>query len=177
MKIQCEYHKLLPLKEFKLNPLNPNKHSSEQIDRLVKLFQYQGIRKPIIVSKQTGLIVVGHGRLMAAEKAGLETYPAVYQDFTNTDQEYAFMISDNSSADWAELDLSAINANIKNMGPDFDIDNLGLKNFYIEPADMPGREMPDTDKKYIIEVEFPSVEDLDETANSLITQGFIVRIK
>ena len=61
-----------------------------------------------------------------------------YQDYENEDQEYADVVSDNSIASWAELDLSLINLEVPSLGPDFDIDLLGIKNFEIEPADKYG---------------------------------------
>lgn len=124
--------KWLPIKELKPNPKNPNKHPEEQIERLAKIIRYQGWRSPIIVSNQSGYIVAGHGRLEAAKKLGFTTVPVQYQDFENEDQEYAHMTADNAIASWADLDLSGINLEVPNLGPDFDIEFLGLKDFKID---------------------------------------------
>ncbi len=135
MQINCTYDSLENPKSLKPSPKNPNHHSPDQIDRLCKILQYQGYRAPIVVSKQTGFVVVGHARLQAAMKMDLTEVPVNYQDFENEDQEYAHMVADNSIGEWAELDLSQINLDIGDLGPDFDIENLGLKDFTIEPAD------------------------------------------
>lgn len=137
MKIRCEYKKLVPLSELKPHLRNRNKHSEDQIARLAQIFEYQGIRHPIIVSNLSGFIVAGHGRLEAAKKLGLTEFPVDYQDFSSEEEEYAFLVSDNSIALWAELDLAGINADMPDLGPDFDIDLLGLKEFELEPADLP----------------------------------------
>lgn len=121
--------------KLKPNPKNPNKHSKDQIDRLVKLIKYQGWRHPIIVSNQSDLVVAGHGKLEAAKKMGLQKVPVHYQDFQDSEQEYAFLTSDNAIASWAELDLGNINSELGNLGPDFDLDLLGIKDFVIELAD------------------------------------------
>jgi|SRR5271157_3530900 len=121
-----------PINSLKPHPKNPNKHSPEQIDRLAKIIEYQGWRHPIVVSKQSGFIVAGHGRLLAAKKLGLSEVPVHYQDFANEDQEYAFVVSDNAIASWAELDLANINVELVGLGPDFDIDMLGISNFTID---------------------------------------------
>lgn len=118
--------------ELKVHPKNRNKHSKEQINRLKELIRYQGWRHPIIVSKLSGYIVAGHGRLEAAKALGMKEAPVHYQDFLDSDQEYAFLISDNSIASWAELDLSGINLDIPDLGPDFHIDLLGIKDFEID---------------------------------------------
>lgn len=116
------------------NPRNPNHHGEDQIERLAKILRYQGWRHPIIVSTRSNLIVAGHGRLLAAKKLGLETVPVLYQDFEDEDAEYAFLVSDNAIADWAELDLSAINKELENLGP-IDIDLLGIKDFVVDMAE------------------------------------------
>ena len=117
---------------LKSHPKNPNKHTPAQIDRLCELIKYQGFRVPIIVSNQSGYIVSGHGRLEAAIKLGMAEVPVYYQDFKDEEQEYAFLVSDNAISSWAELDLSGINIEIANLGPDFNIDLLGVKDFKID---------------------------------------------
>lgn len=126
---------LSDIRKLKLNPKNRNKHPKEQIERLQKLIEYQGFRNPIIVSNQSGFVVVGHGRIEAAKNLGIKEVPVIYQDFDDETQEQAYLISDNAIASWAELDLSEINVDIQDMGPDFDIDLLGIKGFEIDVAD------------------------------------------
>ncbi len=137
----------LALDEFLPHPKNPNRHDSDQIERLAELYRYHGIRHPIIISRRSGCIVAGHGRLMAARKAGLEAFPYEYQDFDSDEAEYAFLVADNAIADLAELDLSQINMEIGSLGPDFDLDNLGIKDFRIDAkiTDLPDLEATDPD--------------------------------
>jgi len=117
------------------NPKNPNKHPEKQIERLMKLIQYQGFRNPIIVSERTGFMVVGHGRLEAAKRLGMTQVPVIRQHFDDEAMEYAYLVSDNTIADWAETDLSQINVDMLDLGPDFDVDLLGIEDFVIEPVE------------------------------------------
>ncbi len=126
---------LVSLKDVKLNPKNRNRHDKDQIERLIKIIEYQGFRSPLIISNRTQMLVAGHGRLQAAKKMKLKQVPVMYQDFTDEAQEYACMVSDNAIASWSELDMSAINTDIGDLGPDFDIDLLGIKGFEIDVAD------------------------------------------
>lgn len=135
MIIRCKYDELLSPSKLKAHPKNRNKHTKEQIERLAKLLAYQGIRAPIVVSSLSGCIVKGHGTLEAIKLNKSTEAPVVFQDFENEEQEYAFVQSDNAIASWSELDLSGINADIGDLGPDFDIDLLGLKSFALEPAE------------------------------------------
>lgn len=135
MLIQAKDIKLELVSKLKPNPKNRNKHPEEQIERLCEIIRYQGFRQPVVVSNRTGLVVAGHGRLLAAKKLKIKEVPVVYQDFEDEEQEYAFGVSDNAIASWAELDLSGINTDMAELGPDFDIDMLGLKDFVLEPAE------------------------------------------
>lgn len=123
--------KMVPIEELNFHPRNRNAHPEEQIERLAKIILYQGWRYPVKVSKQSGLITSGHGRVMAAKLKGWKTVPVSYQDYDSADQEYADVQSDNSIASWAELDLSTIKTDVKSLGPGFDVELLGLKDLNV----------------------------------------------
>jgi len=133
--IQSKEITIVDISKIKPWPQNRNKHSKEQIERLANIINYQGFRNPIIVSNQSGYMVAGHGRYLAAKKLKLKKVPVIYQDFENDDQAYAFMVSDNAIASWAELDFSGINSDLENLGPDLDLDMLGIKNFTLDVSD------------------------------------------
>ena len=131
----CLYDALIDPIELKDNPKNRNKHGQDQIERLAEIYKYQGIRHPIIVSKLTGFIVAGHGRKLAAIRAGVDQMPVVYQDFENFDQEYAFVQSDNAVALWADLDIDSIKKDLEFLNDSFNIDMLGIHNFTLDMSD------------------------------------------
>lgn len=133
--------------ELKPHPKNPNIHPPEQIERLAKLLKYQGFRTPIVVSKGSGFVISGHGRLAAAKLLGLQSVPVSIQEFESYEQEYAHLVGDNAIAEWADLNFAEINAEIGNLGPDFDIECLGLEDFQIEPADKDSDDTPEVTVK------------------------------
>jgi len=135
MKIHCLYDKMLPLEELKPSPRNPNEHPQKQVERLAKILEYQGMRYPIKVSKLSGCITSGHGRLAALKFMGIKEAPVVFQDYDDADQEYADIVADNSIASWSELDFSGINTELATFDPGFDLDLLGIENFEIDVAD------------------------------------------
>lgn len=146
---------LVPIGELIPHPKNMNKHTEDQINRLVKLIKYQGMRNPIIVQKGTSLIVAGHGRLEALKKMGAKKVPVIYQEFEDEAQLYAYMVSDNAinSNQWGGgLDLAQINTEMLDLGPDFDIDMLGIKDFVIEPIE---KFEPQSDEDHVPEVQHP----------------------
>lgn len=135
IKIHCKYDALINPIELKEYKKNPNKHGQDQIERLAKLFTYHGIRHPIIYDPDRDCIAVGHGRRLAAIRAGIKEYPVVYQKFNSDEEFFAFVTSDNAIADWADLDLSLINAELGDLGPEFDLDMLGIRDFTVDIAD------------------------------------------
>lgn len=131
LKIKCEYKKIVPISNLVENPKNANKHSKEQIDRLSKILQFQGWRHPIVVSNRSGFICAGHGRLLAAKSLNQKEVPVDYQDFLTEAEEYAFMVSDNEIARWAEFDSIKMIEDLKGLDLG-DIDLLGIKDFTID---------------------------------------------
>src|SRR5579863_260585 len=152
MIIHCLYDKLVPIHELKKHPQNRNNHPSEQIKRLAKILNYQGWRYPIKVSKQSGFITSGHGRLLAALINNRVEVPVNYQDYESSDQEYLDVQSDNAIASWAELDTSSIQNDLKDL-PNLDIDLLGIKDFkLIEPEIIPQcdeDEVPEVKESFV----------------------------
>ena len=65
----------------------------------------------------------------------MKKVPVIYQDFENEAEEYAHLTADNEIARWASTDLSKVNIKMLDLGPDFDIDLLGIKDFVIEPIE------------------------------------------
>lgn len=141
MQIKCLYEELLPLHKIIENPKNPNQHFPEKIKILANNIDYQGIRWPIIISKRSGFVVAGHGRLLAAQLLGYDSYPVVFQDFESEAQEYEFLVADNKLAELSETNESKIKEELKLL-PDVKMEMLGFEDqaMLIEVDD---HEMPE----------------------------------
>jgi hypothetical protein len=135
MQVHCLYDELAKIDQLKPHPKNRNTHPPDQIDRLAEILRYQGFRYPIKISKQSGFITAGHGRVEAARLNGWAEVPVNFQDYSSDEQEYADVQADNAISAWAVLDLSGINADLADLGPDFDIDFLGIKDFVLDLAE------------------------------------------
>ena len=135
MQVHCLHDAIVPLKELKPHPKNANKHPDDQIERLSKILSYQGWRYPIKVSKRSGFVTSGHGRIAAAKLNGWLNAPVNFQEYQSEEQEIADVHSDNAIASWAELDLANINTQVTDLGPDFDIDLLGIKDFTLDVSE------------------------------------------
>jgi len=106
--IRCAYSTLVCPSTLRPHPRNPNTHPSAQIEMLAGVIAESGWRHPIIVSKRSGYVVMGHGRLEAAILLGCETVPVDYQDFETEADELAAMVADNRLAELSVMDREAL---------------------------------------------------------------------
>jgi hypothetical protein len=125
--IYCSHTDVWPIGKFVNHPKNPNRHSHEQIALLSKILLVHGWRRPIVVSSLSGMIVKGHGRLMAAKVAGLTEAPVEVQHYATTAEELADMVADNRIAELSEIDTSALSGLLDGLkAADFDIGLTGF---------------------------------------------------
>ena len=100
----CAHDSIVPIKELRPNPRNPNKHPPEQIKLLGAIIRATGWRESITVSTRSGMIVKGHGRLMAATLEDLTEVPVDFQDYASEAEELADLTADNRIAELANTD-------------------------------------------------------------------------
>lgn len=108
IEVWCAYDKLVKVEELIPHPKNPNTHPQNQIKILAQNISYHGWRHPIVVSKLSGYIVAGHGRLEAAKELGVSIVPVEYQNFASEDNELAVLVGDNRLAELSTLDLNGL---------------------------------------------------------------------
>lgn len=136
MKIHCKYDALVKITDLKLNPKNPNRHPKSQIKRLAAILSYQGWRFCIKVSKQSGMVSTGHGRIQAAQLNKWEEVPVVYQDYETPEMEFQDLVGDNAIGHWSELDLNFVAVELGNFdSTKLDVDLLGIEKFTLEMPD------------------------------------------
>ena len=104
----CAFDEMVPVDQLRPNPGNPNYHGADQIQRLADVIRSAGWRNPITVSRLSGMIVKGHGRLEAAKWAGLTEAPVEYQEYENEAEERADLLADNRLAELSTLDSGAL---------------------------------------------------------------------
>lgn len=76
---------------------NSKKHPPAQIEALAANMQRVGFTNPILIAD--GMIVAGHGRVLAAKKLGLLRVPAIDISHLSEDERRAQVIWDNRSGD------------------------------------------------------------------------------
>lgn len=76
---------------------NSRTHSDAQVTKIAASIREFGFLNPIIVDGANG-IIAGHGRVMAAQKLGLETLPVIEASHLTEAQKRAYIIADNRLA-------------------------------------------------------------------------------
>ena len=106
--VYCSFERIAPIESIVPNPRNPNRHGKDQLELMAKIISGQGWRSPITISKRSGFIVRGHGRLEAAKRLGVKEVPIDTQDYATEAEELADMVADNRLAELAQNDTKAL---------------------------------------------------------------------
>lgn len=114
IEVHCKYDEMVDPNTLVDHPRNCNKHPRRQLDALVEFIRHSGWRHAVVVSRLSGLIVAGHARKLAAIELGCKA-PVVYQNFVNEAEERTFLAADNRLAELAEVDVEALNVEIKEL--------------------------------------------------------------
>ena len=135
----CSHDEIVDIMKVIPNPKNPNMHPERQIEILSQVIKAQGWRKPITVSKRSGFVVSGHGRLQAAILLGALQVPVDYQDYANEAEEWADLVADNRISELSTINEDLL-IDILNEINDTDIDVLLTGYEYHEIDDLIGDE-------------------------------------
>jgi len=136
-----------PLDRLIPHARNARTHSEDQVAQIAGSIAEFGFVNPVLVGDD-GVIVAGHGRVLAARKLGLKDAPVVVLSHLTTTQRRALMIADNriaENAGWDEEMLAAELAALKE--EDVDLELLGFDDADIDRllAGM-GEETEDADE-------------------------------
>ena len=105
---------------------NTRTHDEKQVAQVAASIKEFGFTNPILVDAANG-IIAGHGRLLAAQKLGMEFVPCLRIDHLTDAQRRAYVIADNKLALNAGWDEDALAVEIERLLEDgFDLDLTGF---------------------------------------------------
>jgi len=136
--VHCAHARMVDVVELIPNPRNPNKHGDKQVAMLAKIIRHQGWRAPITVSKRSGFIVTGHGRLEAAKLLQVQTVPVDFQDFATEADEWAHLVADNRISELAEIDNEGLASLLHDLDGAIDLDLTGFDAEALQAVDGAG---------------------------------------
>lgn len=115
-----------------------------------------------MVSKLSGYVVKGHGRLAAAKRAGFTEVPVDFQDYATKEEEQADLLADNKLAELSQTDMALVKTLLEDFGDDFD---LSLTGYETEQAISDAIEEAGVDDD---DSDFPIVPVMDEKHSAVI---------
>jgi DNA modification methylase len=144
--IQIEYR---AVGDLALDPRNPRQHSQRQINQLAESIQEFGFVMPVVVDDR-GQVVIGHGRVLAAKKLGMQRIPVIEIRHLSPAQLKALRLADNKlgqASHWDERLLAESLLELKELDRDFD---LSITGFSLPEIDLAIQKLSE-----------PVVEDID----------------
>ena len=125
--------KVTTLKTSDIKPYknNAKTHPKEQINGLVESINRFGFTQPLVIDKNNNL-VIGHGRLEAAIKAGLKEVPVLIKDDLSESDIKALRLIDNRIAETG-WDADNILSELDGFNYDFDSFNIDFDEFMPTP--------------------------------------------
>lgn len=107
---------------LKPDPRNARTHSKRQVEQIVASMREFGFTNPILVDEE-GVLIAGHGRLLAAKAMGLAEVPTIELSGLSDAQKRALRIADNKIALGAGWDLDLLKLELTELsGLDLDLD-------------------------------------------------------
>ena len=125
MELNIEY---LPVESLKPYEKNARKHQAKDVEAIVASIREFGFADPIGIWGD-GLIVEGHGRLLAARKLGMAEVPCIRLDHLNDEQRRAYALAHNKTAELSEWDLPVLDEELAG------ITDIDMTAFGFDPID------------------------------------------
>lgn len=145
------------IKELKPYKKNAKKHPKEQVERIANSIKEFGFfeHRAVAIDKDD-YVVEGHGRILAAKKAGLTQVPTICLDDMTEEQIKAWRLIENKTAE-SSYDETMINKEIEELlQSDIDMEAFGFsvdiledETIEVEP-DVPFTEILNEENNYIV---------------------------
>jgi hypothetical protein len=124
---------------------NARLHSDAQIAQIAASMREWGWTAPVLVS-ESGTIIAGHGRVLAARKLGIATVPVVVARGWSDEKIRAYVIADNRLAENAAWDREMLGTELASLQSMFDLSLTGFSSGEIEALCV--TELPDLGVEY-----------------------------
>lgn len=98
---------------------NPKLHNKRQVSQIADSIKEFGFVNPVLLD-ESGEIIAGHGRYLAAKQLNMESVPTITLSHLNDEQKRLYRIADNKLTELGRWDVSLLQSEFK------DLENLNL---------------------------------------------------
>lgn len=171
---------------------NARRHTDEQVEQIVASIKEWGWTNNPILIDEAGVIIAGHGRVLAAQRLGLDEVPAAVASGWSEAQKNAYRIADNKLTENGQWDQSLLRLEVADLAQlGFDLPLLGFSAAELKAFTWPGQEVDDPTGEWdgmpefeqqdkmpfrTIWVHFENQEAVDEFSR-LVEQSFTSKTK
>lgn len=155
---------------------NAKKHPDDQVGHIANSLKRFGWKQPLVVDKD-GVVVVGHGRLLAAKKLGLKTVPCVCADDLTEDEIKAFRLADNKTNESA-WDDELLDLELDELAEldDIDMSDFGFELDFEEKAETKELKEATYSENIGVIIDCSDEYEAEEIFNKLQEEGYTCRI-
>ena len=104
---------------------NAKKHPDYQVEHIANSLKEFGWQQPIVID-QNGVVIIGHGRLLAAKKLGMQTVPVTRAEGLTPAQVKALRLADNQVNAESGYDMNMLKLELDDLKVDFDMEDFGF---------------------------------------------------
>ena len=169
VKLKVEY-----LRPDELIPYSGNakQHPADQIKHIANSIKRFGWQQPIVCDKDK-VVIIGHGRLLAAKELLLDSVPVVFAEDLTEEESNALRLADNklNESPW---DFSKLEEELAAL----DIAGIDMEQFGFvdeEPGISEPKEVP-LDEKYQLIIDCESEADMQDKYDALQEVGIECRV-
>lgn len=145
--------------KIKINKLipyvnNAKRHSEKQIDILASSIREFGFLNPVLIDKDFN-VIAGHGRIMAAEKLGIDEVPCLFIEGLSDAERKAYILADNRIAEFGSWDKEMVGSELEMLGEmdlGFDIDDFDFTLPDLDDDGYYGDERERTNNAYNLDI-------------------------
>ena len=103
---------------------NSRKHSDAQVSQIAAAMVEWGFTNPVLVD-ENNTIIAGHGRVLAAQKIGVQDVPVIVADGWSDEKKRAYIIADNKLSENSSWDNDLLKIELSELNG-FDLSVLGF---------------------------------------------------
>ena len=155
---------------------NAKKHSEKQIDVLASSIREFGFLNPVLVDKDLN-VIAGHGRIMAAEKLGIDEVPCLFIEGLTEAERKAYILADNRIAEFGSWDRELVGLELEELAEmdlGFDIDDFDFTLPELDLDSYYGDERERTNNAYNLDIAHNTVMSDDFWQMPIIrNDGFV----